>query len=111
MKNIPSFIVIAVASLVTGCGVNQEVPLTVVVYPIAKRCAVKPATQDPEQRVECMQLGTYLRDTLRINAARQINVSLSGSDNVPKEDPSIDHVAELIRAAGFKDVRAYRFGL
>jgi hypothetical protein len=111
MKYILSLIVIAVASLVTGCGVNQEVPLTVVVYPITKRCTVKPAVQDPEQQVDCMQLGTYLRDILKINATRQINVSLSGSDNVPKEDPSIDRVAELIRAAGFKDVRAYRFGL
>ena len=90
-----------------ACNVNQELPLNVVVYPKVKRCTV--VQQEKEQEIECTQLGTYLRDTLKINAARQINVSFSGTDNVPKEDQSIDRVAELIRASGFKDVRAFRF--
>ena len=111
MKKMRSLSVLAVAVFVTACGVNQEPPLTVVVYPIAKRCTVKLSAQEQEQPVDCTQLGTYLRDTLKINAARRINVSLSGSDNTPKEDPSIDRVAQLIRASGFTDVRAYRFGL
>lgn len=109
MTNIRSCIVIAAAISVMSCGVNQETPLSVVVYPNVKRCSV--VQLDKEQEVECTQLGVYLRDTLKINAARQINVSFSGSDTVAKEDPSIDRVAELIRQSGFKDVRAYRFGL
>jgi hypothetical protein len=109
MTNVRSFIVTAAALATTACGVNQEVPLSVVVYPSVKRCTV--VQHDKEQEVECAQLGVYLRDTLKINAGRQINVSFSGSDTVPKEDSSIDRVAELIRASGFKDVRAYRFGL
>jgi hypothetical protein len=101
---------VAVAALaVTGCGVNQEKALSVVVYPSVKRCTV--VQQEKEQAVECTQLGVYLRDTLKISAGRRINVSFSGSDSVPKEDSSIDRVAELIRASGFTDVRAYRFGL
>jgi len=109
MKNIRSCIGLAAAISIASCGVNQEAPLSVVVYPNVKRCTV--VQHEKEQEVECMQLGVYLRDTLKINAARQINVSFSGSDTVPKEDPSIDRVAELIRQSGFKDVRAYRFGL
>jgi hypothetical protein len=103
-------IALCVTSLV-ACDVNmnQEMHFTVVVYPIDKRCTVKPTEQEVE--VDCMQLGVYLRDTLKINPARQIDVSLSGSTDVPKEDQSIDKVAELIRAAGFKDVRTWRFGL
>jgi hypothetical protein len=109
MKAIHSVIIVAAAFIVAACGVNQELPLTVVVYPAVKRCAV--VQQDKEQEVDCAQLGVYLRDTLKIDAARQINVSFSSSDTVPKENESIDRVAELIRDSGFKDVRAYRFGL
>jgi hypothetical protein len=109
MKTILSLPAFAAAIAVTACGINQEMPISVVVYPAVKRCTV--VQQEKEQEVECMQLGVYLRDTVKVNAERQINVSFSGSDSVPKEDPSIDRVAELIRASGFKDVRAYRFGL
>lgn len=109
MKSTHLFLAITAAVAITACGVNQELPVAVVVYPTAKRCTV--VQQEKEQAVECMQLGVYLRDTLKINVARQINVSFSGSDSVAKEDPSIDRVAELIRTSGFKDVRAYRFGL
>lgn len=107
---IPVCTVLCIAML-AACDVNmnQEAPFTVVVYPVAKRCTVKPTEQEVE--VDCMQVGVYLRDTLKINPARQVDVSLSGSDNVPKEDQSVDKVAELIRAAGFKDVRTWRFGL
>jgi len=108
MKSNRLLLVIAAVMIAAACGVNQEVPLLVVVYPAVKRCTV--VQQEKEQEVECTQLGVYLRDTLKINVARQINVSFSGSDSVSKEDASIDRVAELIRASGFKDVRAYRFG-
>ncbi len=94
---------------ITGCNLEQEKPITVVVYPVAKRCAI--SQQDKEQDVDCTQLGTYLRETLKISASRQINVSLSGSDPTPKDDKTIDRIAEQIRATGYKDVRAYRFGL
>ncbi len=108
MKNIRLTIIAVAAFSVAACNVNQELPLTVVVYPTVKRCTV--VQQDKEQEVDCAQLGVYLWDTLKINVERQINVSFSGSDAVSKEDKSIDRVAELIRASGFKDVRAFRFG-
>jgi hypothetical protein len=109
MTRFLSCLVAAAVFTVTSCGVNQESPLSVVVYPTAQRCTV--VQQEKELPVECAQLGAYLRDTLKINAGRRINVSFSGAESVPKEDASIDRVAELIRESGFKDVRAYRFGL
>jgi hypothetical protein len=108
MTSYRSGIVAAIVFIATSCGVNQETPLSVVVYPAVKRCTVVQAEKELE--VECTQLGAYLRDTLKISVGRQINVSFSGAESVPKEDTSIDRIAEVIRAAGFKDVRAYRFG-
>jgi biopolymer transport protein ExbD len=89
----------------SGCHVDQSPPLTITVYPSAQRCVIK------DQPVECKELGNYLRDTLKVRSTRQIDVSLSGSDTVPKDDRSIDRIAELIRAAGYEDVRTWRFGL
>ena len=109
MKNLRSVIIAAAAFVATACGVNQESPVTVVVYPISQRCAVK--IQDKGEEVECIQLGTHLRDTLKIGANRQIDVSLTGADPTSKDDKTIDRVAELIRASGFKDVRVWRFGM
>jgi hypothetical protein len=109
MNKITLGVVISVAFGVAACDVNQEMPLTVVVYPIVKKCAIK--QQEKEQEVECAKLGTYLHETLKVSANRQINVSLTGTDPVSKDDKSIDNVAELIRTAGYKDVRTWRFGM
>ena len=102
-------IVLLTATLIVACDVNQELPITVVVYPSEKRCTVK--QDEKETPVDCAQLGAYLRDTLKIASKRQVDVSTSASENVPKEDQSIDRIAEVIRASGFTDVRVWRFGM
>jgi len=88
-----------------ACNITSETSVTVVVYPTLKRCAIK------EQPVECTQLGTYLHETLKIDTNQRVYVSVAGTDPTSKEDTSIDRIAELIRASGYKDVRALRFGL
>ncbi len=88
-----------------ACNLEHDTPVSVVVYPTIKRCAIK------EQPVDCGQLGIYLRDTLKIDANRRVDVSVAGTDPISKDDKSIDRIADLIRAAGYKDVRALRFGL
>jgi hypothetical protein len=102
-------ILVLLATIVAACNVNQELPLNVVVYPSQQRCTVKQG--EKEDAVDCAQLGVQLRDVLKISLERQIDVSLTGSENVSKDDKSIDRIAEVIRAAGFKDVRTYRFGM
>ena len=102
-------ICVLTVALLAACNVNQETPVTVVVYPSQQRCTVKQGEQ--ETPVDCAQLGTHLRDALKISLARQIDVSFSGSEDVSKDDKSIDRIAEVIRAAGFKDVQTWRFGM
>jgi len=88
----------------TACKIDEQEAVTVVVYRSTQQCTVK------EKPVDCAQVGTYLRDTLKLKPERQIAVSFTGSDPGSKEDPILDTVASIVRAAGFKDVRAIRFG-
>jgi hypothetical protein len=57
----------------------------------------------------CDKVAAYLRDTLKIKLSRQVIVSSVGIDPLPKEDQSLEKIAETITAAGFKDVRTARF--
>lgn len=108
MKFIQCFL-FATLSALSGCNSADENWITVVVYPVAGRCAIKQGEQ--EQAVDCKQIATQLRDVMKLSADRQIDVSLSGSEEVSKEDRSVDVIAELIRKAGYRNVRAVRFGL
>ena len=91
--------------LMTACNVERYEPINVAVYPSTQSCAIK------EQSMDCKQLANYLRDTLKAANDRDITVSFAGSENVSKDDKSIDRVAELIREAGYTNVKAYRFDL
>lgn len=93
---------------VAGCQPPSEATVTIAVYPAAGRCAIW--REQGELAVPCEQLVAYLRDTLKASNERDIAVSLTGADDVSKEDRSVDAIAEQLRTAGFKHVRAVRFG-
>jgi biopolymer transport protein ExbD len=96
---------LAGAIFLAACNTEQYEPIYVAVYVSTKSCAIK------EVPLDCQQLPQYLKETLKAKPDRVITVSLAGTEEVKKEDETVDRVAELIRSAGFTDVRAVRFGL
>ena len=103
MRSLFAIAATAAALAASGCDGSQQEPITVAVYARAGRCTVK------EQDVPCNEVAAHLKDTLKIALGREIDVSLTGGEDVPKEDKSIDLIAESIRALGYKDVRTWRF--
>ena len=95
----------ALIILLSGCDVSKFEPVTVAVYPSTQKCSIQ------EQPVDCEQVGTYLRDTLKISLEREIDVSYTGADQPNKNDVMVDQVANVVRAAGFKNVLAARFDI
>ncbi len=110
IENSPSIAVLAyiVGLLLLALAGCKELPpdyTTVAVYPTTQRCGVN------DQMLVCGEVAAYLRDTLKLKLGRQIIVSSVGSDPLPKEDQSLEKIAETITAAGFKDVRTARFDM
>ena len=103
------FICLAAGALIVlGCDVSSHTPVTIAVYPGAENCTAK--INDAEQPVRCAELGKHLRDVAKVKSNRQIDVSMFRLDK--SHDPKdIDKVAEIIRAAGFTDVKVWRFGM
>jgi hypothetical protein len=99
-----TFFAFAVTNL-AACNLEDQGMVTVAVYPTTKRCTIK------EIEVDCAQVGEYLRDTLKIAPERQIAVSFTGMDPGSEDDKSIDRIADVVRAAGFKDVRTPRIDM
>ncbi len=91
--------------VITACDIDTNEPITVALYPSTQKCAIK------EQSVDCEQVGSYLRDTMKVDLKREIDVSYTGTDAPPKDYPMVDQVANTVRAAGFTNVRAARFDL
>jgi hypothetical protein len=89
--------------LTAGCKQPEPDYTIVAVYPSTQRCGVN------EQMMTCGEVAAYLRDTLKLKPERQVTVSSVGIDPLPKEDQSLEKIAETITAAGFKDVRTARF--
>jgi len=95
----------ACAGLATlaACDTSQYEPINIAVYPSVKRCAIK------ETPLDCQKLAAYLRDTLKARAGRDITVSYAGTETVEKGDTSVDQIADLLKAAGYTNVRAVRY--
>lgn len=91
--------------LLSGCKQPEPDYTTVAVYPTTQQCGVN------EQMMTCDKVAVYLRDTLKLPPQRQVFVSSVGIDPLPKEDTSLEKIAETITAAGFKDVRTARFDM
>lgn len=89
--------------LLTSCKQPEPDFTTVAVYPTTQQCGIN------EQMMSCGAVAAYLRDTLKIKPTRQVIVSSVGIDPLPKEDLSLEKIAETITAVGFKDVRTARF--
>lgn len=89
--------------ILTSCEQPEPDYTTVAVYPTTQQCGIN------EQMMTCGQVAAYLRDTLKIKPDRQVIVSSVGIDPLPKEDLSLEKIAETITAVGFKDVRTARF--
>ena len=90
---------------IAACQVEQYEPINIAVYPSVKRCMIK------ETVMECEKLPGYLRDLLKAGADREITVSYAGSETVEKGDTSVDQIADLIKASGYKNVRAIRYDM
>lgn len=88
-----------------GCKPPEPAYTTVAVYPSRQQCGIE------EQMMACGEVAAYLRDTLKLKPDRLIYVSSVGSDPLPKEDTSLEKIADTITAAGFKDVKTARFDL
>lgn len=92
--------------LLTGCDMSKYEPVTVAVYPSTHSCSIN------DKKLDCEKIGDYLRDTMKVDVSRHIDVSYTGADPPPtKEDRMVDQVANTVRAAGYKDVNAARFDL
>ena len=95
----------ALLSLV-GCDMSKYDPVTVAVYPSTHSCSID------DKKLDCEKVGDYLRDTMKVDISRHIDVSYTGADPpATKDDPMVDQVANTVRAAGYKDVNAARFDL
>ncbi len=89
-----------------GCDMSKYEPVTVAVYPSTHSCSIE------DKKLDCEQVGSYLHDTMKVDVSRHIDVSYTGSDPpASKDDPMVDQVANIVRAAGYKDVNAARFDL
>jgi hypothetical protein len=97
------FIFLIGSLALAACNTEQYEPIHIAVYVSTKSCAIK------EVPLACEQLPQYLKETLKVKPDREITVSVAGTEDVSKEDKTIDRIAELIRAAGFTDVKAVRF--
>jgi hypothetical protein len=89
--------------ILVSCKDPEPDYTTVAVYPTTQQCGIN------EQMMTCDQVAAYLRDTLKIKPTRQVIVSSVGIDPLPKDDLSLEKIAETITAVGFKDVRTARF--
>lgn len=101
--NLSHLLLLSFPLVLAACKPPEPSFTTVAVYPSTQQCGVD------EQRMSCKDIAAYLRDTLKLKPERQVIVSSVGSDPLPKEDPSLERIAETITAAGFKDVRTARF--
>jgi hypothetical protein len=104
-----SFLKVAFVSAVlaglSACSMSEDVYATVAVYPSKQQCAID------EQYMNCGEVGEYLRDTLKVGRNRVIFVSAVGMDPIPKDDTSLDLIAQRIRNVGYTDVRTANFDL
>jgi hypothetical protein len=90
----------------TGCDMSKFEPVTIAVYPSTHSCSIN------DTKLDCEKVGDYLRDTIKVSLDHHVDVSYTGSDPPSsKDDPMVDQVANLVRAAGYKDVNAARFDL
>lgn len=91
---------------VAGCDMSKYEPVTIAVYPSTHSCSIN------DTKLDCEKVGDYLRDTMKVNLKRHIDVSYTGADPpASKDDPMVDQVANTVRAAGYTDVNAARFDL
>jgi hypothetical protein len=86
----------------SGCNTEQYQPITVAVYPNLEKCVIQ------EHMLPCTEAGTHLRDKLSIKLDRQIDVSMYRMDKSHNET-DVEKVAVVVRAAGFTDVKVWRF--
>jgi hypothetical protein len=89
--------------MLASCKEPEPDYTTVAVYPTTQQCGID------EQMMTCDKVAAYLHDTLKLSPTKRIVVSSVGSDPLPKEDQSLEKIAETITAVGFKDVRTARF--
>ncbi|MGC3982574.1 MAG: hypothetical protein QM808_15100 [Steroidobacteraceae bacterium] len=80
--------------VLAGCKESEPDYTTVAVYPSQQRCGIN------EQMMICGDVGTYLRDTLKLKPERQVIVSAVGVDPLPKDDRSLEIIADKVREAG-----------
>jgi hypothetical protein len=89
--------------VLASCKEAEPDYTTVAVYPTTQQCGIN------EKMMACGAVAAYLHDTLKLSPTRQVIVSSVGIDPLPKEDQSLEKIAETITAVGFKDVRTARF--
>ena len=105
MKTRALWFCFAVVAGNSACNTEQYQPINIAVYPSTMSCAIK------EQPLDCTKLPEYLRDTLKAAPNREITVSYAGTEMPKPEDKSVDRIGELIRKAGYTDVKVVRFDL
>ena len=95
--------IVCCAVLLAGCDTSQYESVVVAVYPSRQQCGI-----DKEMR-KCGEMAAYLRDTLKIKATRRVVVSAVSADPLPKNDHSLDKIAETLKTAGYTNVRTANF--
>lgn len=100
-----TLVISAISLLAAACDTEQYQPIHIAVYPSTTSCTIK------EHSLQCSQLGVYLRETLKVDSTHEITVSFGGSEKVARDDKSIDRIAEVIRKAGYTNVKTVRFDM
>ena len=91
------------AAALCACDLEKSQSVNIAVHPSIKVCSID------ETPMACEKLGVYLRDTMKVAASRDITVSYAGTETVQKGDTSVEQIAALIKATGYKNVRAVRY--
>jgi hypothetical protein len=100
-----NFLLLLAAVALSACDTEKHQPVNIAVHPSIKVCSID------ETPMACEKLGAYLRDTMKVAANREITVSYAGTESVEKGDTSVEQIAELIKATGYKNVRAVRYDM
>lgn len=105
MKSISVLLIGTALTVLSGCELPQNESVIVAVYPSRQQCGIN------KERMTCGEIAAYLHDTLKVKSDRRVVVSAVGADPLPKNDTSLDKIAETIRAVGYTNVRTANFNM
>ena len=105
MKLTICLLAVGLLPALSACEFQEEESVIVAVYPSRQQCGIE------KEMMKCGEIAAYIHDTLKIASGRRVVVSAVGIDPLPKDDRSLEKIAETIRAQGYTDVRTANFDM